>query len=108
MCSINLFGAPGQEEDSRWALNVVDAGFELLLVSQFTLCATWKGRKPIFNRSMAPEQARVLFDRFVELAREAVGEKRVSTGRFGTLMEVGLVNHGPVTIILDSQKKAAD
>ena len=50
----------------------------------------------------------MLFDRFVEMTAEAIGKERVQTGRFGTRMEVGICNDGPVTMILDSQKKEID
>merc|ERR1712137_814220 len=104
MVSVNLF-PKDDETDGRWEESVsTREELQVLLVSQFTLLATFKGKKPIFSKSMAPDQARELFDKFVELTREALGDKRVQTGRFGALLEVSLVNHGPVTMILDSKK----
>lgn len=98
MLSINLFSSEG-EEDARWTESVSSSGgLQVLLVSQFTLLATFKGKKPVFSKSCSPEPAKVLFDRFVELTEEAIGKDRVQTGRFGQMMEVSIVNHGPVTI----------
>ena len=106
MCSANLFSR--EEDEGRWSESVLTMGFKVLLVSQFTLYATFKGKKPIFSKSMSPEPARELFDKFVELTKEALGADKVETGRFGTLMEVGIKNHGPVTIVIDSKKQELD
>jgi D-tyrosyl-tRNA(Tyr) deacylase len=83
------------------ALNAV--GGELLVISQFTLLAdTSSGRRPSFVAAAPPEQARRLYEHFLSLCRSA-GVK-VEQGEFGAMMEVGLTNHGPVTIVLDSRK----
>jgi D-aminoacyl-tRNA deacylase len=77
---------------------------ELLVVSQFTLHAdTSSGRRPSFLRAAPPELARALYEHFVSLARSR-GVK-VETGEFGAMMNVDLVNDGPVTIILDSRNR---
>lgn len=76
-------------------------GAGLLAVSQFTLCAdTAKGNRPSYIRAAPPEEAAALFDRFVAALRES--GLPVATGVFRTEMDVELVNHGPVTIWLDS------
>ena len=80
-------------------LSVQDINGSLLIVSQFTLAAdTSKGARPSFGRAAAPEQARLLYDRFVELARQS--GVPVQTGIFAADMKVALVNDGPVTIPL--------
>ena len=81
--------------------SVVDAGGEVLVVSQFTLAAnTRKGRRPSFDSAAPPELARALYGTFVERVRSQLGA--VSTGRFGADMQVALINDGPVTFLLSS------
>ncbi len=106
MCRLRLFAdGADNEEQGRWVSGVSDIKeLGVLLVSQFTLNAAFKGRKPVFNASMKPELARAMFDYGVEVAHKELGEGRVQTGAFGERMEVELVNDGPVTIVLDSKK----
>lgn len=85
--------------------SVLETGGGVLAVSQFTLHGdARKGNRPSFARAMAPGPAEALFNRFVALLREG-GAAEVSTGRFGAMMDVELVNNGPVTILLDSKKE---
>ncbi len=79
--------------------SVIDVGGAVLVVSQFTLAAdTSNGRRPSFTSAAPPDQARALYEIFVERIRQRVG--RVETGRFGADMQVALVNDGPVTFLL--------
>lgn len=89
------------DEDGRMNRSVRDTGGEVLAVSQFTLLAdTRKGKRPSFVQAAPPEEASPLFDYLCERLR-AAGVASVETGRFGAMMEVTLVNDGPVTIVLD-------
>jgi D-aminoacyl-tRNA deacylase len=89
------------DEDGKMNLGVKDVGGEILAVSQFTLLAdTRKGKRPSFIKAALPEEAEPLFDYFCERLREA-GIASVKTGSFGAMMDVALVNDGPVTIVLE-------
>ena len=83
--------------------NVAEAGGSVLAVSQFTLYGdARRGKRPSFDGAARPEQARGLYERFVERVR-ALGV-RCETGQFQASMQLELVNDGPVTILLDSEK----
>ncbi len=89
-----------EDADGRMNLGFPEVGGEILAVSQFTLAGSIaKGRRPSFDNAMAPDLARVLFDRFVAgLRAEGIP---VRTGFFQQHMEVELVNDGPVTFVLE-------
>ncbi len=91
------------DAEGRMNLALAEAGGAILAVSQFTLHADCRrGRRPSFSRAAAPAVGRELFERFVgELRARGV---RVETGEFGAMMDVALVNDGPVTIWLDSRE----
>ena len=81
--------------------SVLDTRGELLVVSQFTLYGDCrKGRRPSFDAAAPTEQARTLYETFVEIARRS--GLRVATGVFQAHMEVSLVNDGPVTLVMES------
>lgn len=86
-------------------LSVIDIAGGVLVVSQFTLHAsTAKGTRPSFNAAARPEQARGLYDRFVAQITALLGYP-VQTGEFGAMMQVQLLNDGPVTLIIDSKQR---
>jgi D-aminoacyl-tRNA deacylase len=96
---------PDQDEDSDGKMNrsVQDVGGSVLAVSQFTLYGdVRRGKRPSFDAAAPPEQARRLCEFFVDRIR--VAGLRCETGRFQQMMQVELVNEGPVTILLDSGK----
>ena len=89
------------DEAGKMNRSVRDVGGAVLAVSQFTLLAdTRKGKRPSFGGAAPPEEAARLFDYFCERLR-AAGVEEVQTGRFGAMMDVSLVNDGPVTIVLE-------
>ena len=92
-------------DDENGVMNrsVIDAGGSILAVSQFTLYGDARGgRRPSYIRAAKPEPADAMYERAVAAWRE--NGIHVETGRFRTEMMVSLVNHGPVTILLDSEK----
>lgn len=95
-------------DDAQGVMNcsVRDIAGEILLISQFTLLGdARRGRRPSYQDAMAPDAARELFARCVEIFRETY--PRLQTGRFQADMQVTLTNDGPVTILLDSADKFA-
>ncbi len=92
-----------EDENSKMNLSLADVKGKLLAVSQFTLFADCKkGNRPSFINAASPEKAEKLYLYFIEKVREK-GIK-VETGRFRTMMQVSLINEGPVTIIIDTKK----
>lgn len=95
------------DSEDKMNLSLADAGGEVLAVSQFTLAgSTRKGRRPSFDGAAEPERAEQIFGHFVESIRKQ-GFK-VETGIFQAVMEVHLINEGPVTFILDSRKSGLE
>ena len=91
-----------EDQDGKMNRSLLETGGELLAVSQFTLLADCrKGRRPSFVEAAQPQKATDLYTKFVDLVREK-GIK-VETGRFRAMMEVALINDGPVTIIIESR-----
>lgn len=92
-----------EDDAGKMNLSVADIGGAVLVVSQFTLYGdVRRGKRPSFDAAARPERARELYEYFVERVR-ALG-LHCETGRFQAMMEVELVNSGPVTILLDSKK----
>jgi D-aminoacyl-tRNA deacylase len=92
-----------EDTDGKMNLPVADAGGAVLVISQFTLYGdVRRGKRPSFDAAARPEDAEQLYEYFVSKVR-ATG-LRCETGRFRAMMEVELVNSGPVTILLDSEK----
>lgn len=86
-------------------LSVQEVDGDVIVVSQFTLYAsTKKGNRPSYIRAARPEFSIPMYEKFVASMEEALG-KKIGTGEFGAMMDVALVNDGPVTIIIDSKQK---
>ena len=93
-----------EDEEGKMNLSLADVGGQVLVVSQFTLYGdASKGRRPSFIRAARPDVAIPLYESFVEALRDRV-PAGVETGRFGASMEVDLVNDGPVTILIDTDR----
>jgi len=89
-----------EDENGKMNLSVKDIEGELLIVSQFTLAGdTRKGTRPSFDSAMPPKEAEVMYENFVKMAKES--GLKVKTGVFGAMMDVALINDGPVTFILE-------
>jgi D-tyrosyl-tRNA(Tyr) deacylase len=94
-------------DDSNGIMNlsVLDSGGEILVVSQFTLHAkTKKGNRPSYIRAASPVIAIPLYNSFVARLSGLIG-KDIETGEFGAMMQIELINDGPVTIIIDTKEK---
>jgi D-aminoacyl-tRNA deacylase len=100
ICGLRIF----EDADGKMNRSVGDVGGSILAVSQFTLYGdVRRGKRPSFDSAAKPDQARKLYEYFVERVRAA--GLRCETGRFQEMMQVELVNDGPVTILIDSEKQ---
>lgn len=93
------------DENGVMNLSVKDIDGEILIVSQFTLHAsTKKGNRPSYIRASKPDFAIPMYEKFIQKTEELLG-KKAGTGKFGAMMDVALINDGPVTIIIDTKQK---
>eukprot|EP00891_Asterochloris_glomerata_P005221 jgi/Astpho2/5221/fgenesh1_pm.00074_%23_12_t len=94
---------PG-EDNKGWKSSVQQKGFGLLCVSQFTLHNSSRGNRPDFHTAMPGNQAKNFYAQFLDQLKAAYVPEKVHDGVFAAMMDVALVNDGPVTIVLDSNK----
>jgi len=98
ICNLRVFA----DEDDKMNLDLKAIGGDLLVISQFTLYADCKSRRPGFTNAARPDTAIPLYELFVDECRKLGHE--VKTGEFGAMMNVSSVNEGPVTIIFDTEQ----
>jgi len=92
-----------EDDDSKMNISVKDIDGEVLIISQFTLCGeTAKGNRPNFTAAAKPEEAIPLYDYFISRVKMNLGDNKVRSGVFGEMMDIKLVNYGPVTVIVES------
>jgi D-tyrosyl-tRNA(Tyr) deacylase len=97
--NMKLFDSP----DKPWKLSVMDMQLDILCVSQFTLFANIKkGTKPDFSHAMKAQGSRELYEQFLAKMRDSYQPDKIKDGEFGAMMQVEIINDGPVTIIIDS------
>ena len=99
ICGLRVF----EDADGKMNVSPGDAGAEILIISQFTLYADTRSRRPGFTAAARPDTAIPLYERVIALCREK--GFHVETGEFGADMQVASVNDGPVTIILETEAK---
>jgi D-tyrosyl-tRNA(Tyr) deacylase len=93
-----------EDDNEKMNLSIKDINGEALIISQFTLYGDpRKGNRPSFIEAARPEEAIPLYEKFIARVKENLGEEKVKTGIFGTMMSVKIINDGPVTIIVESK-----
>ncbi|XP_050433936.1 D-aminoacyl-tRNA deacylase [Adelges cooleyi] len=93
------------KDEKKWHSSVVDMGYEILSISQFTLCYKLKGNKLDFHYAMPGDAARQNYQYFLESLKKSYDETKIKDGVFGGKMEVEIVNDGPVTVQLETSEK---
>lgn len=95
-----------EDENYKMNLSIRDIEGEALVISQFTLYGeTARGNRPSFTEAAKPEIAISLYQKFIDRLKENIGDEKVKAGLFGAMMDIELINYGPVTIIVESKSK---
>jgi len=100
-CNLRIF----EDAEDKMNRSVKEVNGEMLIISQFTLYGeTAKGNRPSFTDAAKPEEAIPLYEKFVSRVKINLGEEKVKVGIFGAMMDIQLVNYGPVTVLVESKK----
>ena len=95
-----------EDAEDKMNKSLKDVDGELMVISQFTLYGeTAKGNRPSFIDAAKPEEAIPLYEKFIERLKENLGAEKVKTGIFGAMMDIELINYGPVTVLVESKKE---
>lgn len=99
-CKLRIF----EDNEHKMNISVRDINGGVLVISQFTLYGeTAKGNRPSFIEAAKPDEAIPLYNLFLERLKQNLGEQKVKSGIFGAMMDVSLINSGPVTVIVESK-----
>jgi D-aminoacyl-tRNA deacylase len=99
-CNLRIF----EDDNGKMNLSIRDITGEILIISQFTLYGdTKRGNRPGFTDAAKTDEAIPLYEEFVKRLKENVGEDKIKTGLFGAMMQVKIINEGPVTLIIESK-----
>jgi len=94
-----------QDDSDKMNKSLIDINGEILVVSQFTLYGdARKGRRPSFDKAANGESAKIIYEEFLTALESVIASHKIKTGVFAEMMEVNLINDGPVTILLDSKR----
>ena len=101
-CNLRIF----EDEKGKMNLSIKEINGEMLIISQFTLYGdARKGNRPSFTEAASPELANDLYEEFINRVKFNIGEEKVKTGIFSAMMDVKIINDGPVTILVESKEK---
>ena len=100
-CNLRIF----EDDEDKMNRSVKEVNGEILIISQFTLYGeTAKGNRPSFTDAAKPDEAIPLYEEFVSRVKKNLGDENVKVGIFGSMMDIQLVNYGPVTVMVESKK----
>jgi D-tyrosyl-tRNA(Tyr) deacylase len=100
-CNLRIF----EDAEDKMNRSLKEVNGEMLIISQFTLYGeTVKGNRPSFTNAAKPEKAIPLYEMFVSRVKENLSDEKVKVGIFGAMMDIQLINYGPVTVLVESKK----